>query len=249
MSNIHTPLFLESPENKGIVVFIHGFLGSPRQFDRFAQAVHQQGFSTAALLLPGHGCSAKDFGSGTFERWQSFVDAEVERFSQKYAKIWLVGHSMGGLLAINAAVKHSETVCGIFPIASPLKITIFSMHALKVRAILLFYRKSHPVKASYLSGCSVRLTPNMLWHIIKPFFELVRVMRVTRDNLPNVRAPMIAAYSTSDELVSIKSLAMLKSGLDGVDFEELLLSKSLHAYYTEDEAARIEQALVRFVSY
>ena len=87
---LHAPLFVENPAHKGIVVFIHGFMGSPRQFDRFAETICQQGYSAAALLLPGHGGSAKEFASGSFERWQSHADSEVERFSQDYNNIWLV---------------------------------------------------------------------------------------------------------------------------------------------------------------
>jgi len=244
----HAPLFLENPADKGIVVFIHGFMGSPRQFDKFAETVQQQGCSVAALLLPGHGGSAREFASSSFERWQSHVDSEVERYSRDYASIWLVGHSMGGLLAINAAVKHSASIRGLFLIACPFKVTTISTHAMKVRATQLFTLKRSPIKAAYIAGSSIELSPSLVWHLTRPTIELKKLMQAASDNLPNVRAPVMAVYSASDELTSIKSLDILKSGLTNAEYDHLLLADSLHAYYPEHELAMIEQALLKLIA-
>jgi esterase/lipase len=43
MDSNHTPFFLDSPTGNAIVVFIHGFMGSPRQFDSLALSVKQKG--------------------------------------------------------------------------------------------------------------------------------------------------------------------------------------------------------------
>ena len=244
----HAPLFLDNPERKGIVVFIHGFMGSPRQFDRLADAVYSEGFSVAALLLPGHGGAAKDFATGTFERWQNHVDAEIERLSTEYAVIWLVGHSMGGLLSINAAIKYSGHVRGVFPIVCPFKITTVSASSTKTRMKQILAPKDDPIKAAYLLGGSVKPSPSLLWYTAAPAVELKKLMTAARGNLPLLSVPVTAVYSTSDELTSIESLEILKTGLTGAPFDCVVLSESLHAYYPEHEYAIIEQALIRFVS-
>ena len=41
-----------------IVIFIHGFLGSPHQFIDLADFVSHMGYACGALLLPGHGGTA-----------------------------------------------------------------------------------------------------------------------------------------------------------------------------------------------
>ena len=249
-NNPHEPFFLENPADNGLVVFIHGFMGSPRQFIRLAETVHRQGLSAAALLLPGHGGSVKAFGVGTAARWQEHVDSEVERFANDYASIWLVGHSMGGLLAINAAVKYSAHIRGIFPIACPFKLTKFSalssqLKRFRLRRVLSI--NSDTIKAAYRGSCSIQLSASLLWRIVKPMSEVEKLIQATKDNLPNIRIPMTAVYSTSDELTAIGSLEILKSGLDGVAFEHLVLSDSMHAYYPEHDMAAVEQALVNMV--
>ena len=272
MDRSHAPYFLENPAENGIVVFIHGFMGSPRQFDMLAAAVQKQGRSAAALLLPGHGGSVRDFAAGTSARWQDYVDAEVESYSRDYADIWLAGHSMGGLLAINAAVRHDAQapggrapgsrapgaqppgmnmpgahIRGIFTIACPFKLTTFSAYTMKFRIKQVFSRKSDPAKAAYRDGSSVRLSPGLLWSSVTQAAELKKLMSKARVNLPLLRAPVFAAYSTSDELTSIQSLDILRSELYGAPFEHLLLTDSLHAYYPEHEQSLLESSLLRFL--
>lgn len=247
MSSLHAPKFCANPVSNGIVIFIHGFMGSPRQFDRLLEAVHSEGYSAASLLLPGHGGSSKDFVSSTFIHWQSHVNHEVERFIRDYKNIWLVGHSMGGLLAINAAIRYSSHIRGLFTIATPFKLVTFSIRATKVLMNLLFSRKSSPMKTAYFAGCGVNPSSSLFWHALRPVGELKKLTNFTKDNLPNVRAPVTAVFSASDELTSIGSLDVLMTGLTGTVFDQVLLSDSLHVYYPEHEFARIEQALVSMV--
>jgi len=243
----HAPLFLERPTDKGIVVFIHGFMGSPRQFDRLAETVYREGRSAATLLLPGHGGSAKEFESGTFERWQGYVDAEVERFAKDYNDIWLVGHSMGGLLAINAAVKYSDYIRGIQTIATPFELTKSYTHSTKVRIMSLFSRGGSSMKSAYLAVCSIQPSPSLLWRTARPIAEVKKLMQAARDNLPDVSVPVTAVFSVSDELTSISSLDIIREGLKRAVFKHLLLTDSLHAYYPEHELSQIESALVSLV--
>ena len=272
MDRSHAPYFLENPAENGIVIFIHGFMGSPRQFDKLAAAVQKQGRSAAALLLPGHGGSVRDFAAGTSARWQDYVDAEVESYSRDYADIWLAGHSMGGLLAINAAVRHGEQapgqqppemqtpgagppeerapgahIRGIFTIACPFKLTTFSAYTIRFRIKQVFSRKDAPARVAYLDGSSVRLSPGLLWSSATQAVELKKLMSKARGNLPLLRAPVFAAYSTSDELTSIQSLDIFRSELSGAPFEHLLLTDSLHAYYPEHEQTLLESSLLSFL--
>jgi len=248
MSDRHAPFFLQGSQEKGVVIFIHGFMGSPRQFDKLAASVHKQGRSAAALLLPGHGGTVKDFSKGTFERWQSHVDAEAERISRDHTHVILAGHSMGGLLAINAAVRQSGKIRGIFTIACPFALNAFSAYAMKIRLKQAFSRKNDPIKSAYLDGSGVPTSPSLMWRTSKPAAEIKILMSAARANLPLLRAPVYAVYSVSDELTSIASLDIFKEELTGAPFEHLLLSESLHAYFPDHEQIMIERALSDFTT-
>jgi len=244
----HEPLFLENPAGNSAVIFIHGLMRSPRQFDKLADVVFRQGHTAESLLLPGHGGKAKDFGKGTFERWQAHVDAEIERLTQIYDGIRLVGHSIGGLLALNAAAKHVGHVRGVLTIATPFKLTLLSPYSSKVRLRKLFLRKDDPIKNALIATNSVTKSPNILWRAIGPTVEVKKLMAAARESLHKIDVPVTAVYSSSDELTSLESLGILSSGLSGAPFEQVLLSDSLHSYFPEHEQAMIEQALLKLLS-
>ena len=244
---MHQPTFSESPAAKGIVIFIHGFMGSPRQFNKLAANVYNHGYSVASLLLPGHGSGIKEFANATAESWLNHVYAEVERFAQHYDKIYLVGHSMGSLLAINAAIRYPQ-VKGLFLIACPLKVKVISKQALLVRLKQVFYPKNHPLKAAYLNASSIPLHPGLLYHSIKPSQQLKKLIAATKDILNNVAIPVTAIYLAADEIVSLDSLEILQAGLKNTPVKSLILSESLHAYYPVAEQAIIEEALLAALS-
>ena len=245
---MHEPIFYLNPENSTVVVFIHGFMGSPRQFERTAHSVHAQGFSAASLLLPGHGYSVKEFSQSTSEKWQNSVNAEIERFSLKYNKIFLVGHSMGCLLAINAADKYCGKISGLYLIACPFRLKGLSVQSLKVRLKQIFYSKTHPMKATYFNGSSVPLSLSLLWRSAKPAAELRKLMIISKANLHNIRVPVTAVYSSSDEVVSADSLEIFKTALDRTLLTTIDLSDSYHAYYPEHEQSVIESTLISAVA-
>ena len=245
---MHSPKFLENSDKTNIVIFIHGYMGSPRQFDRLVEIAYNEGCSVLSLLLPGHGSTTKEFSKATMTKWQNHVNSEVERFSKEYKRIYLVGHSMGCLLSINAAAKYSEHVCGLFLIYCPFKVRYINIAAIKVRLKQLLYPKTNPVKAAYHKGRSVPLMPNLLWRNIKPASELMKLISFTREKLHNIKVPITAVYSLSDEIISMKSLQILKSGATQTSVKSIILTDSLHAYYTSEEQAVIEEALMAFVS-
>jgi len=154
---------------------------------------------------------------------------------------------MGGLLAINSAISHSGHIRGIFPIACPFRLTLIAPLS-KIGLMKRFFSRSRKqVRAAYFSCCSVRTSPGLFLHVPKQAREVKKLIKAARGNLHAVRAPVAAVYSKSDELTSPKSLGILKAGLTSAGFSQLVLSDSLHAYYSEKEQALIEQMLLNFI--
>ena len=247
MNVSHAPYFIENKDSKSVVVFIHGFMGSPRQFEKMATFVSTHGFNAAVLLLPGHGQTLKEFSVCTNRQWKDHVKAEVDRLANDFDDIWLVSHSMGGLLALSAAVYPNPKVRGVFPIACPFEVTLLSKDDIKVRLISLFGNDDHIIE-EYVENNSIPRSSGLILSALPPMVEVKKLMRSTKAVLPRIRVPVKAVFSVSDELISIKSLEILKSGLLKAKFEYVVLMDSLHAYYTDDEKQKIEAELIEFIT-
>jgi pyruvate dehydrogenase E2 component (dihydrolipoamide acetyltransferase) len=89
------------------VVMLHGF-GADLSSFMFNQAALAEDRPVYVLDLPGHGSSTKDVGEGTVER----LAADVLAFLQVagITTAHLVGHSLGGAVAISIAALRPERV-------------------------------------------------------------------------------------------------------------------------------------------
>ena len=96
---------------RGVIVCVHGLGDHSGHFDAFADAANEEGWSVAAIDLPGHGDSP-----GVPGKVSSYTDCllDIEAFRRDIADRtdecpqWLMGHSMGGNLSINYALRHES---------------------------------------------------------------------------------------------------------------------------------------------
>src|SRR4051812_23499958 len=94
----------ETPDPKAIVVIAHGYAEHSGRYDHVGAALAEAGFSAWALDHMGHGLShGDDRGNpGEIEDVVSDMDDFVTLASSSAPglPVFLIGHSMGGMLAI-----------------------------------------------------------------------------------------------------------------------------------------------------
>ena len=107
--------YLKRGEEGVPVILIHGFGGDLNNWlfnhERIA-AKHV----VYALDLPGHGGSTKDVGDGTLDTLADVLLGFLEAL--EIAKVHLVGHSMGGAIALTFALAHPKRTASLTLIGS-----------------------------------------------------------------------------------------------------------------------------------
>jgi polyhydroxyalkanoate synthase subunit PhaC len=157
------------------VLLIHGF-GQNRYAwhlpsRSFANHLAASGFDVFNLDLRGHGRS-RHFGARRAHGVQDYVRedlpaavAEVQALSGGRG-VWLVGHSLGGLVSYAAAPALAGAVSGIVSIGSPYHFTRGSM---TLGALTYFFRA---VSAAPLPNAALPLAPvGLTMRIIRRFAE------------------------------------------------------------------------------
>ena len=64
--------YVNIKENDTAVLFIHGIIGTPRQFDFLIKEVPEN-YSVYNMLLSGHGKGVKDFSKTNMKNWEKEV--------------------------------------------------------------------------------------------------------------------------------------------------------------------------------
>ncbi len=99
------------------IVFLHGFGGDLNNW-QFNQEALAEGHATYAIDLPGHGGSSKDMGADHVHIG-AFAAAVVDFLDAKgIAQAHLVGHSLGGAVALDLALNHAGRVASATLICS-----------------------------------------------------------------------------------------------------------------------------------
>ncbi|OOB77896.1 MAG: hypothetical protein BEN19_00230 [Epulopiscium sp. Nuni2H_MBin003] len=119
--DLHKPFYLKNGSNIGVLC-IHGLFGSPNQFIDIAKVIETLGYDVKAILLPGHGGGCKDFAKSSYKDWKEYAKVEIEKMQQHYDKVFLVGHSMGGLFCLDFADEVQAD--GVILINTPMKVHV-----------------------------------------------------------------------------------------------------------------------------
>ncbi|NEV62627.1 alpha/beta hydrolase [Thiorhodococcus minor] len=104
-----------------VVVLLHGFTSSPMIFDHLAKELRENGIDFHAPLIEGFGLIRHDLLFTLREEdWVRQVTELYDLLSSQYEEISVIGHSLGGLLAVYLSqlrpVKHLVVAApAIFP--------------------------------------------------------------------------------------------------------------------------------------
>lgn len=145
---------------------IHGFTSTTYETKELAEFLGKNGYHTITENLPGHGTSPEECNRVKFLDWLSFIDRKIAEFSTECDELYVVGMSMGGVLALYASylfpvkavvsaapvfqfVDHyklkylNSLLCSIFPFRSKIE-----SYEKSIRDDLTFYGYSkYPMKA------------------------------------------------------------------------------------------------------
>lgn len=102
-------VYLEEGEGPPFLI-IHGFSPRPTQhFSRFQKILADQGYRVILLVLPGF----EDNGNWELPEWgmQDYLECISDFINELSLKeFFLIGHSMGGAMAIRLAVSYPERI-------------------------------------------------------------------------------------------------------------------------------------------
>jgi len=107
--------YVEMGEGEPAMLLLHGFGGDHSSW-MFNQAPLAEGRRVIALDLPGHGGSGKDVGDGSVAALGDAVRSAMTALG--LGRVHLVGHSLGGAVAMAVAAKEPAKIVSLTLIAS-----------------------------------------------------------------------------------------------------------------------------------
>lgn len=195
------------------VLIIHGFVGCLYDNEYLMNYLELDGkFDVFARTLPGH-YRNDDYQKVSFLEWINFIDETIKNLiSYGYREIYLIGHSMGGVLASYAASKYKQVKKVVFINAA------FNYLNLKQNKVDILQNKDYK---DYIEVFDKVL------HTSIPFFlEFIKLVKEYHDTLKNVYASALVLQSDADQVVPVEN---------GIKIIDDLASRDKYLTYLENE--------------
>jgi alpha-beta hydrolase superfamily lysophospholipase len=120
-----TEAFTLNPAGTPAILLIHGFADGPSVFAQIAPLLADSGFAVRAMHLSGSGIPPAQMAGTTLQTWRADIDREIAalRAAAPDRPLWLVGHSLGGALAFDAALRPENSIAGLVLLAPLLQVS------------------------------------------------------------------------------------------------------------------------------
>lgn len=208
-----------SPSSKPPVIgvlLIHGLNGNPSDLAELATFLQEHGMETTTMLLPGHGKHGCEMRPVDWHEWTAAVRTELNRLEERCDRVFLLGHSLGGTLALYVAAQ--EEVTGVVAICPPLQLDpwlplVVGLLKYVMPVVPTLHTDVCDPEARRRLGEVYRWAPTQTMESALQFCQHVRAV------LPQVTAPALILTSIHDHVVPAR---------DAQEIYHLLGSRTKH---------------------
>ena len=185
------------------LVFVHGWLGSWRYWMPAMEELSDR-YRTYALDLWGFGDSDKSQDRYTVAEYVELLAAFLEEMGIRRAA--LVGHALGGVVAVRFAVLYPQQVERLMAVCLPLTAKALSLKALTADSNSLFGRfYGHPAEYRPIWQEMQKTAQNAIQHSAQSVMELNLLADIAR-----LTVPLLIVYGQKDKIVNPAQARLLK---------------------------------------
>lgn len=225
-------------------LLVHGYTGSPHSMRYLAEYLAEQGGLTVSVpRLPGHGTAPEEMAGTTADEWLGAARAALQDLNLRCSRVFVVGLSMGGTLALHLAATQQQDVHGVVPINAPLFLDSpqFAAAAFNPELPELLPAPGSDIKRQGVAELSYQAAPRAT---AKELFALVAT---TRELAPVIQCPLLAFYSRDDHVVPPANGPYLLDRVASTDKALVMLEDSYHVATMDNDRELIAKRTLEFV--
>lgn len=221
------------------VLIIHGLAGGTYDEEPLANYLQMnRKFDVFAFTLPGH--DVKDKRKATMDAWMKESERQLETLiNAGYKKIYLVGHSMGGVIATHLAKEYKEVKRLV--LVAPAFTSIASKE--EGGLITALFKIPDLVKAYSYNELLTRIN-KLPFSAEKEFFKLIETYR---NDIYSITIPTMFVHGTNDQVVPVKSSIDIFEKLDNNSKIILLIKDYYHDVFKGNKVESINKEIRDFL--
>lgn len=241
------PLHLQLGDT--LCVLIHGFASGPQEMNYLAKYLAGNGLSVRSLLLKGHGSSPDDLACAKWTDWESQVDSVLRDSKQQYKNVFLIGFSMGSLLAIRAGMRHE--VDGVVAISPSLYMFDKNIYRLPLRkgiqlASRLFPTYTRKVRNYTYRGVSYQRSAYAKVPL-SAIDQMLGLADSTRSTMESFSRPILIIYAKDDKTCDFEGSLEIHDTIRSTKKKIVELRRGGHLITLNDSRDKVFEEIKSFI--
>ena len=234
---------------KKAVLCLHGFTGNPCEMKYLSARLEKAGFSVNVPRLPGHGTSIDDMIGTDRHDWLLAAREAYLECAVRCEKVYIAGHSMGGLLTAILAAEFSPEKIAL--LSTPCDVPAPAWQKYMLPAMGVFMKvlpDKNPNPDLGLNWDEPRKT-----HIcyseglpVPKLWDLFRLSKAGMKALPRISAPALVCQSSGDRTIPAESADIIMRRLGSSDKKQLTFSRSNHVMVNDYDRDCVADAVIDF---
>jgi carboxylesterase len=245
------PFFFLGDLSKPACLLIHGFTGTPKEMRWMGEYLNQQGYTCLGIRLAGHATHPKDMIRSKHTDWIASVEDGYHILCGITDNIYLVGLSMGGILALLMSTQFAPRVKAVVGMSTPYELPPdYPIWFLQLVSLVIKFRPKSREKSgsswfdkeAYKEHISYPRNP------VRPTAELKKLILRMRAALPKVNVPVLLMHSKDDGYVLPENMERIYAGLvNARDKTKLYITGSGHVLTRDAAREQVFQSAVEFI--
>ncbi len=230
------PLFIEG-DTSGCLILHGAGGGSAWDQKEFSNILHKQTGMTVWLpSLTGFGTKPEDLLDVTLEDWLADAHLGLDRLLETCQQIFIVGHSMGGVLALLTASERSE-VSGVVTWAAPYAVKSRLLPLLPAINKIPLIKRAIPERHGSMAPKWLLDAGWVGYEWIPTSIGLIAhdALKRLKKALSNVTCPAFIVQGTADDGVSRDSAKRIFQSLASDRKEMYMVDGAPHAIMSHDK--------------
>lgn len=224
-------------EGNGIgILLCHGFNGTPQSVHDVGLDLMSRGFTVYAPRLAGHGTDPEEFRGTTYQQWYETVVNGLHFLQERCRHVVIVGQSMGGTLALKAALAGK--VEAVITINAALSVPGYACHA-KDGECRFIDEDDPDILAEGVHEIVYPIVPTTAIR------ELLALIEEVRPHVSKIDVPTYVIHSAVDNVVPPEDSVWLHDQLRAPKRRDVL-ERSYHVATMDHDRKRLSHLIASF---
>ncbi len=225
------------------ILLLHGLTANPYSVKEMAEFLADQGYTVYAPVIKGHGTSVFDLEKTNYIEWRKSAQSAYIKLAKDYDKIYVIGTSLGGLLALDIAANHK--VQGLVVVNTPIELN----SALTDLIPLIYLVSPYSIRALFtLEELSVAVELKLYDTLpLKSAAQLMSYLNFVKTQLKKINSPILVVQATKDDLVKPESAIYILNNVNSKNKDLLWLRNSTHINLVKYDRELLKQRGYKFI--